>query len=262
MPVFKLTLSYDGTPFVGWQRQKNGTSVQGVLEDVLGRIAGAPVAVAGAGRTDAGVHAIGQVASVRLDSTLDPSTLRRAINAQLPPEVRVDAVEVAGDDFHARFSARGKTYRYLMLEGDTASPFLHRYVWRVAGTLDLPAMHAAAGAFVGTRDFSALQSAGSTVSHAVRTVTRATVGAWTSGPAPAPVLAEPPSGGGRLLVLEVSADGFLRHMVRAMAGTLVEIGLGRRAAGDVDGILDGRLRAAAGATAPASGLWLVSVHYC
>jgi tRNA pseudouridine38-40 synthase len=262
MPVFKLTLSYDGTDLVGWQRQTTGTSVQGLLEDVLARIAGQPVQVAGAGRTDAGVHAVAQVASVRMESSLDASTLRRAINAQLPPEVRVASAEVAADDFHARFSATGKTYRYLVLEADAVTPFAWRYVWRVSGRLDLAAMQSAAGRFEGTHDFSAFQSAGSLVSHAVRSVKSARVIDWTTGPPPVPVVASAPGPDARLVVFEVSADGFLRHMVRAMAGTLVEIGLGRRAPGDIEGILDGRLRGAAGATAPASGLWLVSVDYC
>jgi tRNA pseudouridine38-40 synthase len=260
---FKLTVAYDGTALVGWQRQKAGPSVQGLLEDALARIEGRVVRVAGAGRTDAGVHAIGQVASVQLETTLDAATLRRALNAQLPPEVRVTGAEAAPDGFHARFSARGKTYRYLVLEADSVSPFLWRYVWRVPGPLDMAAMQDAARRFEGTRDFSAFQSAGSAVSHAVRTVTSARVDAWNgAGDPPVPVVGSPPGPGARLITFEVTADGFLRHMVRAMAGTLVEIGLGRRASADIEGILDGRLRGAAGATAPAAGLWLVSVNYC
>ena len=260
--TFKLTVAYDGTHLVGWQRQRTGTSVQGLLEDALARLAGEPVTVVGAGRTDAGVHAIGQVASACFETLHDAATLRRAINAQLPPEVRVRAVEDAPEGFHARFSATGKKYRYLLLEGEDPGPFLWRYVWRVPGRLDLEAMRAAARGLEGTHDFSAFQSAGSDVHHAVRTVTRAAVEAWTGGEPPAPVVAAPPGPGERLLVFEVHAGGFLRHMVRAMAGTLVEIGCGRRLPGDVEGILAGRLRSAAGSTAPASGLWLVSVDYC
>jgi tRNA pseudouridine38-40 synthase len=262
MRVLKLTLAYEGTDLVGWQRQKTGTSVQGLLEEALGRIEGRAVSVAGAGRTDAGVHAIAQVASVQMETMLDVATLGRALNAQLPPPVRVLSVEEAAPDFHARFSAVGKTYRYLLLEAEAVSPFLRRYVWRVPGRLDVAAMRAGARHLEGTRDFSAFQSAGSTVSHAVRTVSRARVDVWEGGPAPAPVIGDPPDPGARLVTFEVSANGFLRHMVRAMAGTLVEIGLGRRSASEVSGILEGRLRGAAGATAPACGLWLLSVHYC
>ena len=236
--------------------------MQGLLEDALARIAGQPVAVVGAGRTDAGVHASGQVASASFETLHDVATLRRALNAQLPPEVRLRAVEEAPEGFHARFSATGKTYRYLVLEAEDAGPFLWRYVWRVAGHLDLDAMREAARGLEGTHDFSAFQSTGSGVSHAVRTVTRASVASWAGGEPPAPVVAQPLPPDQRLIVFEVHADGFLRHMVRAMAGTLVEVGHGRRRRGDMEGILAGRLRGAAGSTAPAAGLWLVSVDYC
>jgi tRNA pseudouridine38-40 synthase len=261
--TLKLTIQYDGTDLVGWQRQKTGDSVQGQLEAALARIDGAAVTVHGAGRTDAGVHAIAQVASAQVQTAHEPATLVRALNAQLPEAVRVVGVEDAASDFHARFSARGKTYRYLMLEGDTASPFLRRYVHRVVGPLDVDAMREAARAFPGTHDFSAFQSTGSTVAHAMRTVTRADVWIWQPGqPPPAPPVTESALAGGRLVVFEVSADGFLRHMVRAMAGTLLDVGQRRRPASDVSAVRDGLARADAGATAPACGLWLVSVDYC
>jgi tRNA pseudouridine38-40 synthase len=259
----KLTIQYDGTDLVGWQRQATGESVQGMIEDALSRIDGAPVTVHGAGRTDAGVHAMAQVASARVRSELDPGTLARAVNAQLPPCVRVQRVEAASDEFHARFAARGKTYRYLVLEAVFPSPFLWRYVHRVAAPLDVDAMRAAAGAFVGTHDFSAFQSTGSAVEHAVRSVTRSDITVWspTEDP-PAPPVTAASVGDARLVVFEVAADGFLRHMVRAMAGTLLEVGQGRRRLGDVEAVVEGGARAEAGATAPACGLWLVSVDYC
>ena len=263
MRTLKLTIQYDGTELVGWQRQKAGDSVQGLLEDVLTRIDGAAVTVHGAGRTDAGVHAIAQVASAQVRSTHDLATIGRALNAQLPESVRVVAVEEAPPDFHARFSARGKTYRYLILEADVVSPFLWRYVHRVNGPLDVDRMREAASAFPGTHDFSAFQSTGSHVAHAMRTVTRTEVRLWQPGqPSPAPPVTESAVAGARLVVFEVSADGFLRHMVRAMAGTLLAVGQGRRSAGEVASIRDGLARAEAGATAPARGLWLVSVDYC
>jgi tRNA pseudouridine38-40 synthase len=217
----------------------------------------------GAGRTDAGVHAIAQVASARVNTSLDPATLLRALNARLPPEVRVTSVADSPDDFHARFSAKSKTYRYVMLEADAASPFAQRYVWRVPGRLNVDAMAEAARALVGRHDFTAFQSTGSAVTHAVRTVTAARVVQWPAdGPPPAPGVASDQGPGARLVVFDVTADGFLRHMVRAVAGTLVEVGLGRRPAVAMRAVVDGRARATAGATAPAAGLWLVSVDYC
>jgi tRNA pseudouridine38-40 synthase len=258
MRSLKLTVAYDGTSFVGWQRQAAGTSIQGLLEAILSDIDGAPVDVAGAGRTDAGVHALGQVASARVGTPLGLATLGRAMNARLPGSVRVFDVETASDDFHARFSARGKHYRYLIATGPVLSPFASRYVWHVPGALDLAAMGDAAAGLVGTHDFSAFRSTGSEAPHAVRTLAEASVRDVTDDP-------PPPLGGsvvpgGRLLALDLVADGFLRHMVRAIAGTLVDIGAGRRPP-DLTGLISSKDRACAGPTAPALGLWLVRVLY-
>ena len=262
MRQLKLTVAYDGTDLIGWQRQASGVSVQGLLESALSQIDGAEVQVHGAGRTDAGVHALAQVASARVQNTHDVATLRRAINAQLPLAVRVTSIEEAAADFHARFSAQGKTYRYLILQSETASPFLRPYVWHVPRVLDVAAMATAAAAFRGTHDFSALQSTGGKVTHAIRTVTASTVRSWTADVPSELQLPVALPADATLVVFEVSANGFLRHMVRAMAGTLVEVGDKRRPPESIPGVLDGRLRAAAGITAPPSGLWLVSVHYC
>ena len=258
MRTLKLTLAYDGAPFVGWQRQAQGISVQGLLEAILSELDGAPVAVAGAGRTDAGVHALGQVASCALATERDPQTIRRALNAKLPVSVRVMAVDAAPEAFHARFSARGKRYRYVIANGPLVSPFSAGQAWHVPGRLDVPAMQRAAASLVGTHDFSAFQSTGTEVPHAVRTIHEATVSDVTDDPpVPLPHHAVP---GGRLLVFEVAADGFLRHMVRAMAGTLVEAGQGRRPP-DLRPLLAAADRAQAGPTAPPHGLWLVEVNY-
>jgi tRNA pseudouridine38-40 synthase len=258
MRVLKLTVAYDGTAYVGWQRQAEGTSIQGLLESILADMDGAPVAVAGAGRTDAGVHALGQVASARMRTALDVETLRRAVNARRPPDVRVLDVEARADDFHARFSARGKRYRYLMATGPVISPFASRYVWHVPGRLDRAAMQQAAATLVGTHDFAAFQSTGTSVPHAVRTLAEAMVSEVTG--TPPPPLGGEVAPGGSLIALEVEADGFLRHMVRAIAGTLVEVGGGRRDP-DLRALIASADRASGGPTAPAHGLWLVHVLY-
>lgn len=260
MPTFRLTVAYDGTGLVGWQRQASGVSVQGLLEDAFGALAGAPVAVHGSGRTDAGVHAAGQVASATLETRLPADVIRRALNARLPPAVRVLDVAQAPDDFHARFSARRKTYRYVIWNAPFAGPFAYRYAWHVAGPLDLTAMQEAAGDLIGRHDFTGLQSTGSDVHTAVRTVSAAAI-VEKQGPAAAAIVPIVGLDGGRLLVFEITADGFLRHMVRAAAGLIVEIGAGRRAPDSVARVLAARDRALAGPTAPAHGLWLMHVEY-
>jgi len=243
--TLKLTLSYDGTRLVGWQRQAEGESVQGVLEDALARFEGGPVTVHGAGRTDAGVHALGQVASVEVTFAHDVATLTRALNAQLPEDVRVLSVEEAAPGFHARFSARAKTYRYCIRNGAVASPFERAYVWHVPQPLDVDAMQQAASRLLGRHDFSTFRSIGTDVPDAVRTLRTSDV----AGDA------------GSLVTYEVSGDGFLRHMVRAIVGTLVEVGRGWRDPAQMDALLQARDRARAGATAPPQGLFLVRVDY-
>jgi tRNA pseudouridine38-40 synthase len=257
--TFKFTLAYDGTRYVGWQRQADGVSIQGLLEDALARFEGRPVTVDGAGRTDAGVHALGQVASAHLQGGHDAASLLRGINATLPPDVRVVEVQEAADDFHARFSARGKTYRYAIRNAPGVSPFEHPYVWHVPESLNIDAMAAAAAQFIGTHDFSAFRSAGSDVKDAIRTVTKSVV-----IPNPEPTTNyQPPTTNWQsgLLFYEVSATGFLRHMVRAIVGTLVEVGRGWRSPDSIATLLRDRRRADAGATAPPHGLFLVSVTY-
>jgi tRNA pseudouridine38-40 synthase len=245
--VLKLTLQYDGTGYVGWQRQASGTSIQGLLEDALRPIEGGVVTVHGAGRTDAGVHALGQVASVRLTASIDAVTLARALNAVLPLDVRVAVADVMPDDFHARFSATGKIYEYRIVSGPFASPFLRRYVWHVVPRLNVEAMRVGAVALGGTHDFAAFQGAGADVQTSVRTVRRIE---WHGT-----------GGSDDPLVMVIEGDGFLRHMVRNIAGTLVEIGLGRWTADEIDPILASEDRACAGPTAPAWGLILREVLY-
>jgi tRNA pseudouridine38-40 synthase len=242
--TLKLTLAYDGTRFVGWQRQASGKSIQGLVEEALSRLEGGPISAHGAGRTDAGVHAEGQVASARVTFAHDAATIARALNAQLPPEIRVVAVEDAPADFHARFSARQKSYRYQIANTVVMSPFIRAFAWHVPEPLDRGAMQRAAASLLGTHDFSAFQSTGSDAATTVRTVTRSE-------------LIERDA----LLVYEVAGDGFLRHMVRAIVGTLVAVGRGWRRPEDMEALVAGAARAQAGATAPPHGLTLVKVEY-
>ncbi|MBI3050255.1 MAG: tRNA pseudouridine(38-40) synthase TruA [Acidobacteria bacterium] len=254
--TLKLTLSYDGTRLVGWQRQPAGESIQGLLEEALARFEGAPVTVHGAGRTDAGVHAIGQVASVEMTCGHATDALLRGLNASLPPDVRVSAVEEATPGFHARFSARSKTYRYLLRNAPVVSPFERAYVWHVPEPLDVGAMQAAAAVLVGMHDFAAFAGAGGETTDTVRTITRSEV-------LQADAVHQPPTTNYQpgLLAYEVSGTGFLRHMVRAIVGTLVEIGRGWRPAASMAALVAGGRRADAGATAPPHGLFLVRVDY-
>ncbi len=271
MRNLKITLAYDGTRFVGWQRQADGKSIQSLLEDALAKFEGAPVAVHGAGRTDAGVHALGQVASAQVSFTHDPATLHRALNALLPDAIRVIAVADAPEGFHARFGTRSKTYRYQLRAGEIGDPFTRAFVWQLPETLDVDAMRAAAATLVGTHDFAAFQSTGTDVASTVRTIVRSEF-RGPEGSAPHMAGSAPhmelnsrsgadPVGPRGLLVYEVTGDSFLRHMVRAIVGTLVEIGRGRRTEDSMARLLDGGARADAGATAPPHGLFLVRVDY-
>ena len=240
----RLTIAYDGTGFVGWQRQEAGESIQGLIEDALGRIEGNAVTLHGAGRTDAGVHAIAQTASARIHAALDDDTLTRALNANLPPAIRVSGVETVPDDFHARFSATGKTYEYRIWNGPAIPPFIRLYAWHVPQPLDLARMNHASHDIVGEHDFAAFQGTGTRTHSTVRRVTSAQ---WRAD--------------GAAVTFEISGAGFLRHMVRSLAGTLVEVGHGRRMVGDLARLLAAPDRAEAGRTAPPQGLFLVSVLY-
>jgi len=260
----KITLAYDGTSAVGWQRQAEGASIQGWLEDALTRIDGRPVSVTGAGRTDAGVHALGQVASAVIAHPLDTTGLRRALNATLPQDVRVLDVAEAREGFHARYGARAKTYRYCIANGEVVSPFAWRYVWHVAQPLAVEPMIAAARAIEGRHDFSAFQAAGSATATTVRTMVASELRVAEDADLfwhPARIAGCGGAGVGRVLVYEVTGEGFLRHMVRTIVGTLVEIGAGRREADAMAAVLASRDRRAAGPTAPACGLCLVRVAF-
>jgi len=246
--VLKLVLSYDGTDYVGWQRQANGVSIQALVEEAIAPIEGRPVTVFGAGRTDAGVHALAQAASVVLESSIEPAACLRALNASLPADVRVRDASEAPAGFHARFSAKSKAYRYYIRSAAWVSPFERRYVWHVPTALDDEAMAAAAEALRGPHDFSAFQAAGSEVATTTRTILDL-------------ALTRVDESDGALVTIDVEADGFLRHMVRTIVGTLVEVGRGRRDPGEVGRILASGDRTQAGATAPPQGLFLMRVTY-
>jgi tRNA pseudouridine38-40 synthase len=255
--TLRLVVAYDGAAFAGWQRQAGHRTVQGDLEEVLAVIEGAPVHVAGAGRTDAGVHAAAQVASVRLTAAIAPERLVRACNAALRDDVRVLAADEADGEFHARIHARGKSYRYFIWHAPADHPSLRRVAWHVPQRLSLAAMQEAADAFVGEHDFRAFQARGGRVRSTVRRVWASTIEPDEALP---PWMARPDDRG-RLLVFAIAGSGFLRHQVRAMAGTLVQVGRGRMTRADITRALAGAPRAAAGPTAPAHGLHLWRVHY-
>lgn len=244
MPRYRVTVAYDGTGFVGWQRQDSGVSIQGLLEDALFPFEERRIVVTGAGRTDAGVHALGQVAAFDLHPAIDPAALVRALNARLPPTVRVMDATPADASFHPRFGAATKTYRYRIFTGPVISPFEYRYAWHLPGRLDTDAMGRAAALLVGRHDFAAFQSAGTDVDTTERELFESRIDATSQDAR-----------------YTATGDGFLRHMVRAIVGSLVEIGRGRRPPEWLRSVLDSRDRTDAGPTAPSQGLCLVSVDY-
>ncbi len=245
MATFRLTLEYDGTDFQGWQNQPQGNTLQGALEDSLEALFGEHVSTVGSGRTDAGVHAQGQVASFSIDTELDPETIGRALNARLPQALVVKQVERAADDFYALRGARSKCYRYALWNGPIRSPLrARRFAWD-ARPVDLAAMQKAGTHLLGEHDFASFQATGSDVKSSVRCLTRLEV----QGESGAEVL------------IEMEGNGFLRHMVRNIAGTLLEVGWGQREADSIPELLAACDRAKAGPTAPACGLTLLWVKY-
>jgi len=271
--TFKITLAYDGTGFVGWQRQASGTSIQGLLEDALRELDGGPVTVIGAGRTDGGVHALGQVAACSLKRSISADALLRAMNARLPPAVRIVAAEEAPPGFHARFSARAKTYRYRIWNGDVVSPFERQYAWHVTGDLDIERMASAARLVEGRHDFAAFQATGSETQTSEREVFSSRICKLSTTADTEDAEEHIPGSihsdlrvlralcGGELIHYEITGGGFLRHMVRTIVGTLVEIGRGRRTVESMAETIRSRDRGAAGMTAPPEGLFLVAVSY-
>ncbi len=247
---FKLTIQYDGTDFHGWQMQSELRTVQGELSKALSLIEGRSVVVHGSGRTDAGVHAEGQVASVALQREINPEKLRAAINGNVGKDMRVIEAQVVAPDFHARYSAREKTYLYRVINGPVISPFWLRYAHHEARSLDLDRMTQSAELFLGEHDWTAFSSAQSDSETRTRTITRFTITSRQDERARAPIIE-----------MTISAAGFLRYMVRSIAGTLLAVGRVELDAELIERAIAQGDRSLAGATAPACGLTLLSVRY-
>ena len=247
---FKLTLQYDGTDFHGWQMQGNLRTVQGELTRALSLIDGQDVSIHGSGRTDAGVHAEAQVASVQLQRNITPEKLRAAINGNVAKDLRVMDAQTIEDSFHARYSAREKTYRYCLVNGPVMSPFWSRYAHHEARPLALNRMRQCSALFLGCHDWTAFSAAQSDAESRTRTITQLDVSERWDNRASV-----------RLLEITASADGFLRYMVRSIVGTLLAVGRGEMDEELVERAICGGDRALVAATAPPAGLTLASVRY-
>jgi len=261
LQTWKLTVAFDGTDYSGWQVQPGERTIQGAIQNALGRITGESPLPQGSGRTDAGVHALGQVASFTLQAPIPPENLRNALNRILPPAIRILEAGVVASSFHARHSAVAKTYEYRVYRGTICPPSLARYVYACSWPMDVEALKRSAGCFVGEHDFLSFAATDPDLTSrnqqsdpeaeppsAVRTIYSS---AWE----------EQQSEAGDLLVYRVRGNGFLHHMVRNLVGTMLDVGRGHLPLASVPGILAARSRSAAGPTAPARGLFLHSVEY-
>jgi tRNA pseudouridine38-40 synthase len=254
MRTFKLTLAYDGTHYAGWQSQVDQPTVQAALEAVLERITGQSIRTIASGRTDAGVHALGQVVGFQTDTHLSDEVLLRAIRAYLPADIALKSLEPVPSEFHAIRNAVSKRYRYLIAEGPTHSLFERQYVWQYPTALDLLSMSQAANTLLGEHDFASFASSGSDRKTTVRTVLDLSVKRQAKSTLHVDQTAEH-------LIIEVEANGFLYNMVRNIVGTLVEVGRGAQPVSWVAEVLERQDRRAAGPTAPPHGLYLVQVNY-
>jgi tRNA pseudouridine38-40 synthase len=251
MRYFKLTIAYDGTDFHGWQMQTGKPTIQGEIVEVLRRLTQEQVVLHGTGRTDAGVHALGQVGSFRTQSHLAAQDFQRALNALLPPTIRIVGAEEVGPDFNARWSARGKTYRYRLYRGRIVPPMIWRYVLHYPFPLDEGAMREAAARFVGTHDFASFAaSTGSEEDDKERATEREIYSAELGR-----------TSDNEELVFTVQGRSFLRYMVRKMVGTLLDVGRGKLAPADIDRLYELRDRSKSGPTVPAHGLVMVEVQH-
>ncbi len=243
--IVKALVSYDGFNYAGWQKQENAVSVQETIETAITKFSSENATVFVAGRTDAGVHALGQVASFCVNSGLDSDDYFRALNGLLPKDICITECKEVPHGFHARFDAIGKTYRYCIVNRILRDPFKRKYIWQFQKNLDLDAMKEAAGYFVGEYDFKSFENAGSPKLHTVRHITSAAFEELDDG----------------MLHFEVTANGFLQHMVRNIVGTLVDVGMGRTTPEMIKEIILSKDRKKAGPTAPPFGLFLLEVYY-
>ena len=240
----KLAIEYDGTHYHGWQIQPHGASIQSVLEQAIATFVGVPTRITGSGRTDAGVHALGQVANFFTEKEYDRHRILRGLNALTPPDITIKDVEFVPDSFDARHDGRSRIYEYHILNRSTPSPFyLHRAL-HVHESLDIAAMREALSCLLGEHDFTSFRAAGCEAAHPIRKVYRTTL-----------------EQRGELLVYTIEATAFLRHMVRNIVGTLIEVGKGLRTAQSFSELLKARDRTKAGPTAPPHGLFLMEVKY-
>jgi tRNA pseudouridine38-40 synthase len=240
----KATIAYEGTNYYGWQYQPNLPTVQGTIEKALYSVTGEKISVIGAGRTDAGVHALGQVASFKTNKNIDDFSLKIALNSLLPPDIRILAIEPALPDFHSRFSAKAKEYRYQVHRGEVVLPFEYRYFWQVNAPLDIKAMREAGNYFVGEKDFTAFQAGDARERNPIRRI-----------------LSFEMEEKGEILLLRVKAESFLKYMVRRMVGLLIEVGLGKKVLSDIIDIIETKDQELVRKLAPPRGLFLVKVEY-
>ncbi len=245
MRNFKLVIEYDGTHYSGWQRQKGDRTIQGEIETALMTMTRRKITVIGSGRTDAGVHASGQTANFKCDTSLTSETFQKGLNSLLPKDIVIRSCQPAAIDFHARFDAKSKAYRYHILNHHPPVAIGRQYVWQIRRPLDTHAMVQASQYFVGTHDFKAFEGSGSPRAHTVRHITMSKLSVEHGGK----------------ITFDVEANGFLRFMVRNIVGTMVDVGLGKLSFQDIQEIFLSRDRGRASATAPAHGLFLISVTY-
>ena len=244
MRNIKLTIQYDGTNYHGWQTQSNAPSIQELIEDKLSTIVNHKVTLYGSGRTDAGVHAVGQVANFQTSSKLKPDVIKRALNSMLPQDIVVRNSEEVDGKFHARYRARSRVYQYLIWNDRIPSPFFRKFSWFVASRLDLEKMQEAGSLLIGRHDFSSFQGADRMETRAVRDMVRLDIKKI-----------------GQLSVVTVEANSFLKHMVRNIVGTLVEVGKGKMNLAGFKKLIEAKDRTKAGLAAPAHGLFLREVKY-
>ena len=242
---FKIIIEYDGTSYHGWQRQKNEHTVQEEIEKALLTMTGKKTVLTASGMTDAGVHALGQVANFHCDTDLSPQAFQNGVNSLTKDDIVIISCDIVDDNFHSRFDAKSKIYHYQLLNSNLPVAINRQYVWFIKKKLNLDAMRLALNHIVGTHDFKAFEGTGSLRSHTTRRVFKAEILEQSEG----------------LIIIEIEADGFLRFMVRNIAGTVADVGLEKITSNDFKKILLSKDRSLAGATAPPQGLFLMQVKY-